>query len=150
MTEAEVVADATRLARQALAEDGARDITSDVTVPPSLAGIGVIEVRTETVMAGRAWADAGRSGKPWKIGGFWYSLADEAEATLRHYAYEYLRIAGHALAQAVADSMTQFTRDRVLETMRAMRETGIDELFMVPGSHAVCEVERLAPLVRQL
>ena len=58
MTEAEVVADATRLARQALAEDGARDITSDVTVPPGLAGTGVIEVRTETVMAGRAWADA--------------------------------------------------------------------------------------------
>lgn len=58
MIESDVEADATRVARSALAEDGARDITSDVTVPPGLEATAVIEVRTETVMAGRAWADA--------------------------------------------------------------------------------------------
>jgi len=108
------------------------------------------EIRHKFEVFDRAWDAAGRSGRPWKIGGFWYSLADEAEATLRHYAYEYLKIAGHRLAQATADSMTQFTPERVLATMRAMNDTGIDELFMVPGSHHVCEVERLAPLVRQI
>ncbi len=94
-----------------------------------------------------AWAAAGREGRPRKIGGFWYSLADDAEQTLRHYAYEYMRIAGHDLAQATADGMTQFEPGRIRETMRAMREIGIDELFMVPGSADVAEVERLAPLV---
>jgi alkanesulfonate monooxygenase SsuD/methylene tetrahydromethanopterin reductase-like flavin-dependent oxidoreductase (luciferase family) len=108
------------------------------------------EIRHKFEVFDRAWQEAGREGKPWKIGGFWYSLADDAEATLRHYAYEYLRIAGHRIAQPVADSMTQFTPERVLETMRAMKATGIDELFMVPGSAHVSEVERLGPLVARL
>jgi alkanesulfonate monooxygenase SsuD/methylene tetrahydromethanopterin reductase-like flavin-dependent oxidoreductase (luciferase family) len=110
----------------------------------------VDEIREKFAVFDRAWAAAGRQGKPWKIGGFWYSLADAAEATLRHYAYEYLRIAGHGVAQAVADSMVQFTPERILQTMRGMQEVGMDELYMVPGSHHVCEVDRLAPLVRQL
>ncbi len=68
-----VSADAGRLARIALDEDGARDITSDVTVPPSLEGMAVIEVRTETILAGRAWADAvvreaGLSPVEWQAG----------------------------------------------------------------------------------
>jgi len=108
------------------------------------------ELREKFDVFDRAWQAAGRAGKPWKIGGFWYSLADEAEATLRHYAYEYLRIAGHGVAQAVADSMQQYTPERILQTMRAMKDLGMDELYMVLGSHDVAEVNRLAPLVGQL
>ncbi len=108
------------------------------------------EIRDKFAQFDRAWDAAGREGRPWKIGGFWYSLADDAEQTLRHYAYEYMRIAGDEIAQAVADSMTQFTPERILETMRGMRDTGVDELFMVPGSADVREVERLADLVREL
>jgi alkanesulfonate monooxygenase SsuD/methylene tetrahydromethanopterin reductase-like flavin-dependent oxidoreductase (luciferase family) len=97
-----------------------------------------------------AWNAAGRKGKPHKIGGFWYSLADNAQAGLHHYVYEYLRIAGHDFATQVADSMTQHDPGLILDTMRAMKETGIDELFMVPASADVTEVTRLAELVAKI
>jgi alkanesulfonate monooxygenase SsuD/methylene tetrahydromethanopterin reductase-like flavin-dependent oxidoreductase (luciferase family) len=96
------------------------------------------------------WAKAGRAGKPHKIGGFWYSLADNAKAGLHHYVYEYLRIAGHDFATSVADTMTQHDPGRILDTMRAMKETGIDELFMVPASPDVSEVKRLGELVAKI
>ncbi len=50
--------DAAALARRALAEDGARDITTVVTTPATLAAHGVLEVRTDTVLAGTQYADA--------------------------------------------------------------------------------------------
>ena len=37
------------------------------------------EIRHKFEVFDRAWQEAGREGKPWKIGGFWYSLADDAE-----------------------------------------------------------------------
>ncbi len=97
-----------------------------------------------------AWQNAGRKGKPHKIGGFWYSLADNAKAGLHHYVYEYLRIAGHDFATSVADTMTQHDPGLILDTMRAMKETGIDELFMVPASADVTEVTRLGELVAKI
>ena len=50
--------DAATLARRALAEDGARDVTSLVTTPPVLEAQGVLEVRSDTVLAGTRYADA--------------------------------------------------------------------------------------------
>ena len=70
-----------------------------------------------------AWNAAGRTGKPYKIGGFWYSLADNAKEGLHHYVYEYLKIAGHDFATSVADTMTQHDPGRILDTMRAMKDT---------------------------
>lgn len=50
--------DAIRIARVALAEDGARDITSDVCIPAGARGEARIEFRTGGVVAGTAYADA--------------------------------------------------------------------------------------------
>ena len=108
------------------------------------------EIQQKMDVAERAWAAAGRTTAPWKVGGFWYSLADGAEAHLRRYVYDYLRIAGDAVARQVAASMTRFSADAILDTMRAMKATGIDELYMVPASADVAEVERLAELVAQI
>ena len=55
---AQVLADAAALARRALEEDGEGDVTSEVTVPLDLPGRGVLEVRSEIVLAGTAYADA--------------------------------------------------------------------------------------------
>lgn len=54
----DVRADAERLAEVALAEDGPRDITSDVTVPPGTAGSGLLRFKTDGVLAGAGYADA--------------------------------------------------------------------------------------------
>lgn len=51
-------ADAARLAQLALAEDGAEDVTSRVAVAEGQPGRGVLEVRTDLVLAGVAYADA--------------------------------------------------------------------------------------------
>ena len=50
--------DAAALARRALAEDGARDVTTLVTTAASLDAQGVLEVRSDTVLAGSRYADA--------------------------------------------------------------------------------------------
>jgi nicotinate-nucleotide pyrophosphorylase (carboxylating) len=57
-----VQADANRLAREALAEDGTRDITSELTVPPHLTGTAVLEFRTAGIVAGLPYADAVATG----------------------------------------------------------------------------------------
>jgi nicotinate-nucleotide pyrophosphorylase (carboxylating) len=54
----DVRADAERLARVALAEDGPRDITSDITVPAGMAGTGLIRFKSAGVLAGTTYADA--------------------------------------------------------------------------------------------
>jgi nicotinate-nucleotide pyrophosphorylase (carboxylating) len=53
-----VSADAARIAAEALAEDGAADVTTAVTVPPGVQAEGVLELRSEGVLAGAAFADA--------------------------------------------------------------------------------------------
>lgn len=53
-----VARDAARVAEIALAEDGPRDITSEVAVGSTQHADAVIEAREVMVMAGRAWADA--------------------------------------------------------------------------------------------
>ncbi|HXI19644.1 MAG TPA: carboxylating nicotinate-nucleotide diphosphorylase [Gemmatimonadales bacterium] len=50
--------DAARVARVALEEDGPRDITTDVSVPPELEAQGEIRLRTAGVLAGTTYADA--------------------------------------------------------------------------------------------
>jgi nicotinate-nucleotide pyrophosphorylase (carboxylating) len=53
-----VSGDAERIAAIALAEDGATDITTAVTIPAGLAAEGIIEYRSGGVLAGAVYADA--------------------------------------------------------------------------------------------
>ncbi|MES2306792.1 MAG: carboxylating nicotinate-nucleotide diphosphorylase [Gemmatimonadota bacterium] len=53
-----IAADALRVARVALAEDGDRDITSEVTVAAEQTGHAEIEARESCILAGRVYADA--------------------------------------------------------------------------------------------
>src|SRR5579883_2424694 len=96
------------------------------------------------------WKEVGKKNKPWKIGGFWYSLAANAEAALRKYTYDYMIIAGHELAAQTSNAMTMFDPGRILDAMRAMKATGIDELYMVPASIEIAEVKKLADLVAKI
>lgn len=50
--------DARRVAREALAEDGQRDITTEITVPANVVATGVIECRSGGVVCGMPYADA--------------------------------------------------------------------------------------------
>ncbi len=104
------------------------------------------EMRNMLSMAQQAWADAEKPA-PYLAGGFWYSLADDAENTLKDYVYKYLEIAGDQVASAVANSMTRFTPEAVREGIDNMRRAGCEECFMVAASHDVSEVYRLEELL---
>lgn len=56
--ESRVTDDAARVARVALAEDGGRDITSEVCIPSGTRGVARLEFRSGGVMAGSRYADA--------------------------------------------------------------------------------------------
>ncbi len=58
LTPALISADAHRLVLFALIEDGARDVTSEITVDERQQGHAVIEVRRDVVLAGGVYADA--------------------------------------------------------------------------------------------
>jgi nicotinate-nucleotide pyrophosphorylase (carboxylating) len=53
-----VTSDAERIAAAALAEDGETDVTTALTVPADLEGVGRLEYRSGGVVAGAAFADA--------------------------------------------------------------------------------------------
>ncbi len=53
-----MTSDAERIAAVALAEDGETDVTTALTVPPGLDGVGRLEYRSGGVVAGAAYADA--------------------------------------------------------------------------------------------
>jgi alkanesulfonate monooxygenase SsuD/methylene tetrahydromethanopterin reductase-like flavin-dependent oxidoreductase (luciferase family) len=95
----------------------------------------------------QAWQAAGRSGRPYQATGFWYSLADGAEAKLRDYAFEYLKIAGESVARAVAQSMSAFTPDAVNRAIDAIEAQGYDECFLVAATAERAEFERAAELI---
>jgi alkanesulfonate monooxygenase SsuD/methylene tetrahydromethanopterin reductase-like flavin-dependent oxidoreductase (luciferase family) len=96
----------------------------------------------------RAWEAAKRSTPPRRIGGFWYSLArEDALAKLQRYVYDYLAYFGDAPARAVAKGMSRATPDAVREALDGLAAAGCDEVFLVPATAELSEVERAAELV---
>ncbi len=93
-----------------------------------------------------AWQEANRP-KPYLAGGFWFSLADNAEQTLKDYVHQYLSVSGEEIATAVASSMTRFNPASVKEGIENMRAAGCEECFMVAASQDICEVERLLEII---
>jgi alkanesulfonate monooxygenase SsuD/methylene tetrahydromethanopterin reductase-like flavin-dependent oxidoreductase (luciferase family) len=101
-------------------------------------------------MAKSAWQDAKRETPPYLAGGFWYSLADDAESKLRDYVIDYLEIAGREMAEVVAKTLTRNTPEAVRAGLENMRDAGCEECYMVAATHDLSEVERLLPLLEDL
>jgi alkanesulfonate monooxygenase SsuD/methylene tetrahydromethanopterin reductase-like flavin-dependent oxidoreductase (luciferase family) len=104
-------------------------------------------VREQFRLARAAWEEAGRETPPRLMNGFWYSLADDAPAKLARYVVEYLKIAGEGAARAVARTMVTSSPGAILEAIDAIQAQGCDELFLVPATLEIAEVERLAALL---
>ena len=97
-----------------------------------------------------AWKDAGRGAGPYEAGGFWYSLADDAEKKLHDYVYDYMVGSGVELAEAMAKQMTRHNPEAVREGLLNMKAAGCEECYMVAATHQIEEVERLLPLLEGL
>jgi len=98
-------------------------------------------------MADSAWEAAERTRRPRRVAGFWYSLADDADARLKKYVYEYLEVLGKDAARAVAAGMTMSAPDAIRAGIDAIEELGCDELLMVPATADLSEVDRIAELI---
>jgi alkanesulfonate monooxygenase SsuD/methylene tetrahydromethanopterin reductase-like flavin-dependent oxidoreductase (luciferase family) len=105
------------------------------------------EIRHMLQLADNAWESAGRADRPYRMAGFWCSLADNGEARLRDYVYNYLKIAGEDMAQAVAGMMTRHNADAIRRAIDGYRELGVDEIMFVPATADLAEVERLVKLL---
>ena len=98
-------------------------------------------------LAEQAWADAGRTGRPRHVSGFWFSLADDADTKLKTYVYDYLKTAGDPIARAVASQMITSNPDAIRAALDRFATLGCDELFLVPATLEIAEVERMSELL---
>jgi hypothetical protein len=91
---------------------------------------------------GAAWRDAGRTDAPHLSTALWYALGDDAEQRLRTYAADYLRIFGEGAAHYGATSVAAFTPTALREAVESIRRAGADEVFLVPTTADVHELDR--------
>jgi alkanesulfonate monooxygenase SsuD/methylene tetrahydromethanopterin reductase-like flavin-dependent oxidoreductase (luciferase family) len=121
-----------RATRWAAGVDDASTITG---VDPSAVAATYARIRA-------AWKDAGRDDAPHISGSLWYALGDGAEARLRQYSFDYLRIFGDELAGAMASSATCHTPAALRDAVTAAEDAGCDEFFLVPTTNDVTELAR--------
>lgn len=105
------------------------------------------ELENTFAMADNAWDSAGRDTAPYRMGGFWYTLADNGQQKLYDYVYEYLAIAGPEIATMMAQSVHRSSADAVLQALDNAEAAGCEELFMVPATAELTEIERLCELL---
>jgi alkanesulfonate monooxygenase SsuD/methylene tetrahydromethanopterin reductase-like flavin-dependent oxidoreductase (luciferase family) len=89
-----------------------------------------------------AWRAAGRDDQPHLSTSIWYALGSDAEDRLRGYAYDYLKIFGEAAGQYGAQSVACFTPEALRAAVDGIRAAGAHELFLVPTTADVTELER--------
>jgi alkanesulfonate monooxygenase SsuD/methylene tetrahydromethanopterin reductase-like flavin-dependent oxidoreductase (luciferase family) len=98
-------------------------------------------------MAQQSWQAAGRSTAPQLVGGFWYSLADNAEDKLQKYVYDYLKILGDKGAQSIAKTMRNHNKLAIRETLNELAATGCEEIFLVSATDELTEIDRLLDIL---
>lgn len=98
-------------------------------------------------MGDNAWQSAQRETAPYRLGGFWYTLADDGQRKLYDYVYNYLAIAGPEIATMMAESVHRSSADAVREALDNAEAAGCEELFMVPATAELSEIDRLADLL---
>ena len=123
------------------------DALAEAAFPEELLMAMNLGHRYAALAALEAWADAGRPEPPRFMNGFWYSLADDAEAKLKQYVVEYLKVAGVELAQALANTMVTHDDSAVLAAIDTYEDAGCEELYFVPGTLELTEIERLVALL---
>jgi alkanesulfonate monooxygenase SsuD/methylene tetrahydromethanopterin reductase-like flavin-dependent oxidoreductase (luciferase family) len=110
-------------------------------------GSTVFGIDPDTVSAAfgrirQAWRDAGRTEPPHISASLWYALGDGAAERLQGYCYDYMRIFDEGLARGMAEAMTCHTPEALRVAVDTCAELGCDELFLVPTTVDVTELDR--------
>jgi hypothetical protein len=89
-----------------------------------------------------AWSEAGRTESPHISASLWYALGDGAESRLHDYGYSYMKIFGDDLAEVMAGMLATNTPDALASAVATLDDLGCDELFLVPTTADVTELDR--------
>jgi alkanesulfonate monooxygenase SsuD/methylene tetrahydromethanopterin reductase-like flavin-dependent oxidoreductase (luciferase family) len=89
-----------------------------------------------------AWRDAGREDAPHISASLWYALGDGAADRLSGYCFDYMRIFDEGLARSMAETVTCNSPDALRAAVDTCAELGCDELFLVPTTVDVTELDR--------
>lgn len=106
-----------------------------------------VELDNTFAMADRAWELANRTQSPYRMGGFWYTLADDGQQKLYDYVYEYLAIAGPEIAKMMAESVSRSSAASVTQALDNAEAAGCEELMLVPATAELTEIDRLIELL---
>lgn len=123
------------LARAARWAVGVDDSTSVFGVDATSVGPAYDRIRA-------AWSDAGRDAPPHISASLWYALGDGAADRLSGYCFDYMRIFGDDLARHLATSVTCHEAAALREAVQVLDGLGCDELFLVPTTTDVTELDR--------
>jgi len=100
------------------------------------------ELENTFALADAAWQRADR-----ELGGFWYTLADNGQQKLYDYVYQYLAIAGDEIATMMAESVHRSSENAVLEALDNAEAAGAEEVFLVPATAELVEIDKLSELL---
>jgi alkanesulfonate monooxygenase SsuD/methylene tetrahydromethanopterin reductase-like flavin-dependent oxidoreductase (luciferase family) len=128
------------LARSALWADG----LAGWDLAPDPVGVDATFRRAEA-----AWLAADREDPPWLSTSAWFALGDGAEERLFGYAYDYLSNFGERAAHAMAGLCRLNDAAVMRDTIAALRETGCNELVLVPTTFDIAELDRLLEVVTE-
>ncbi len=105
------------------------------------------ELDSTFAMADAAWERNARNSKPYRLGGFWYTLAPDGQQKLYDYVYDYLAIAGDEIATMMAQSVHRSSKDAVKEALDNAEAAGCEEVFLVPATAELCEVDNMSDII---
>ena len=121
-----------RAAKWAAGIDSGATVTN---VDPDAFGAEVARIK-------QAWKDAGRTDEPHISASLWYALGDGAAERLHAYAHAYMMIMGPEVAGFMADLCTAHSPEALQRNMQAAEAAGCDEMFLVPTTTDVTELDR--------
>lgn len=111
-------------------------------------GVGA-EMKAQYQMVSEAWEKAGRTTAPKRVGGFWYSLAPNADEKLKAYVYKYIKVTSEPGAKAMSRMVDRSTPERVLESLEAYAELGYEECWLNSATAELAEIENLITLLQK-
>ena len=105
------------------------------------------ELARTFAMADAAWERAGRDQKPYRWAGSGTPWRITGQQKLYDYVYEYLAIAGPEIATMMAESVHRSSADAVTAALDNAEAAGCEEVFLVPATAELAEIERLCEVL---
>jgi len=111
-------------------------------------GVGV-EMKRQCELVTAAWEAEKRDTPPKRVGGFWYSLAPNADEKLKAYVYKYIKVLGEAPAKGMASIVDRSSPDAVRASLDAYEELGFEECWLNSATAELAEIDQLLEVMEK-